>query len=144
MSDGSKSSLEQPSMELTPTGDEGGYSMDILLELEETTPKTDYLDANKYQEGLTPNKLKDVDMSQQVLITNKTDELEDAFKIPEGYECTINDHAFIEAAKKISVEPGREELVLIDDVLVNRNHMEYLFCRNAYEVINVYIHLLRT
>nr|TKV99601.1 hypothetical protein SEVIR_8G054500v2 [Setaria viridis] len=99
-------------MELTPTGDEGGYSMDILLELEETTPKTDYLDANKYQEGLTPNKLKDVDMSQQVLITNKTDELEDAFKIPEG----------------------REELVLIDDVLVNRNHMEYLFCRNAYEL----------
>lgn len=49
-----------------------------------------------------------------------------------GYECTVNDHAFIEAAKKISAEPGREELVLIDDVLVNRNHMECLFCRNAY------------
>ncbi|RCV37324.1 hypothetical protein SETIT_8G053800v2 [Setaria italica] len=92
-------------MELTPTGDEGGYSMDILLELEETTPKTDYLDANKYQEGLTPNKLKDVDMSQQVLITNETNESEDAFKIPE-------------AAKKISVESGREELVLINDVLL--------------------------
>uniref|UniRef100_K3YC76 Ubiquitin-like protease family profile domain-containing protein n=1 Tax=Setaria italica TaxID=4555 RepID=K3YC76_SETIT len=119
-------------MELTPTGDDGGYSMDILLELEETTPKMDYLDANKYQEGLTPNKLKDVDMSQQVLITNKTNESEDAFKIPEGYECTVNDHAFIEAAKKISAEPGREELVLIDDVLVNRNHMECLIFRKAY------------
>uniref|UniRef100_K3XSH8 Ubiquitin-like protease family profile domain-containing protein n=1 Tax=Setaria italica TaxID=4555 RepID=K3XSH8_SETIT len=119
-------------MELTPTGDDGVYSMDILLELEETTPKTDYLDANKYQEGLTPDKLKDVDMSQQVLITDETNESEDAFKIPEGYECTVNDHAFIEAAKKISAEPGREELVLIDDVLVNRNHMECLFCRNAY------------
>uniref|UniRef100_K3ZZY0 Ubiquitin-like protease family profile domain-containing protein n=1 Tax=Setaria italica TaxID=4555 RepID=K3ZZY0_SETIT len=121
-------------MELTPTGDDGVYSMDILLELEETTPKTDYLHANKYQEGLTPDKLKDVDMSQQVLITDETNESEDAFKIPE-------------AAKKISAEPGREELVLIDDVLVNRNHMECLFCRNAYlydEVINAYIHLLRT
>uniref|UniRef100_K3YCF5 Ubiquitin-like protease family profile domain-containing protein n=1 Tax=Setaria italica TaxID=4555 RepID=K3YCF5_SETIT len=93
--------------------------MDILLELEETTPKTDYLDANKYQEGLTPDKLKDVDMSQQVLITDETNESEDAFKIPEA--CDI--------------------------VLVNRNHMECLFCRNAYlydEVINAYIHLLRT
>ena len=77
-------------MELTPTGDDGVYSMDILLELEETTPKTDYLDANKYQEGLTPDKLKDVDMSQQVLITNETNESEDAFKIPEGSLCFIH------------------------------------------------------
>uniref|UniRef100_K3ZEW0 Ubiquitin-like protease family profile domain-containing protein n=1 Tax=Setaria italica TaxID=4555 RepID=K3ZEW0_SETIT len=63
------------------------------------------------------------------------------------YECTVNDHAFIDGAKKISAEPGREELVLINDVPVNRNQMECLFYRNGYlydEVINAYIHLLRT
>uniref|UniRef100_K3ZFG3 Ubiquitin-like protease family profile domain-containing protein n=1 Tax=Setaria italica TaxID=4555 RepID=K3ZFG3_SETIT len=81
----------------------------------------------------------DVDISQQVLIPNKSNESEDVFEIQEG--------SYVWFIYQILAEPGREELVLIDGVLVNRNHMECLFCRNTYlydEVINAYIHLLWT
>ena len=40
----------------------------------------------------------------------------------------------MESIKKIPSSPGNEELVLIDDVLVSRNHMECLF--QPYEYLS--------
>jgi hypothetical protein len=48
------------------------------------------------------------------------------------YVCTETDIAIIESVKKIPSSPGKEELVLIDDVPVSRNHMECLFQPQEY------------
>jgi hypothetical protein len=49
-----------------------------------------------------------------------------------GFECTADELAFIEAAKKIPVEPGLEEVVFIDDIALKRKQINYLFHPDAW------------
>ncbi|XP_062224544.1 ubiquitin-like-specific protease ESD4 [Phragmites australis] len=67
--------------------------------------------------------------------------------IPQDYICTQNDLDIILPIKNTPSLPGKEVLVLIDDALVDRRHLECLFQPSAFlnnEVINAYICLLRT
>jgi hypothetical protein len=49
-----------------------------------------------------------------------------------GFECTADELAFIEAAKKIPVEPGLEEVVFIDDIALKRKQIDCLFHPDAW------------
>ena len=48
------------------------------------------------------------------------------------YVCTKTDREIIESVRKIPPKPGKEELVLTDDIPVSRNHMECLFQPHEY------------
>ncbi|XP_062232997.1 uncharacterized protein LOC133930374 [Phragmites australis] len=66
--------------------------------------------------------------------------------VPQDYICTKNDLDIILPIKNMPSLPGKEVLVLIDDALVDRRHLECLFQPSAFlndEVINAYICLLR-
>ncbi|XP_062184466.1 uncharacterized protein LOC133888296 [Phragmites australis] len=66
--------------------------------------------------------------------------------VPQDYICTKNDLDIILPIKNMPSLPEKEVLVLIDDALVNRRHLECLIQPSAFlndEVINAYICLLR-
>jgi len=48
------------------------------------------------------------------------------------YVCTETERQIIESVRKIPLNPGKEELVLIDYIPVSRNHMECLFQPHEY------------
>ncbi|XP_066378025.1 uncharacterized protein [Miscanthus floridulus] len=85
-------------------------------------------------------------LSKIIIVQNKPKKSMSSLVALEDYVCTNTDRAIIESVKKIPSSPGSEELVLIDDVLVSRNHMECLFQPYEYlsdEVIDAYIKLLK-